>query len=59
MNNKKLFLETFREFGIDIDSIYIERAGNLNLPVHEAKKKIITQYLKKKYLKELDFMMTK
>ena len=39
MNNKKLFLETFREFGIDIDSIYIERAGNLNLPVHEAKKK--------------------
>ena len=48
MNNKKLFLETFREFGIDIDSIYIERAGNLNLPVHEAKKKIITQYLKKK-----------
>ena len=48
MNNKNLFLKTFREFGIDIDSIYIERAGNLNLPAHEAKKKIIKKYLTKK-----------
>ena len=47
MNNKSLFLKTFRNFGIDIDNIYIERAGNLNLEVHEAKKKIISKYLKK------------
>ena len=28
-DNKELFLETFREHGIDIDKIYVERAGNL------------------------------
>ena len=28
-DNKKTFLDTFRKQGIDIDKIYVERAGNL------------------------------
>lgn len=30
-DNKDVFLDTFRAHGIDIDSAYVERAGNLNL----------------------------
>ena len=30
-DNKKLFLDTFRKQGIDIDKIYVERAGNLEI----------------------------
>ena len=30
-DNKDLFLKTFRKFGIDIDSIRVERAGNIKL----------------------------
>lgn len=30
-DNKDIFLDTFRAHGIDIDSAYVERAGNLNL----------------------------
>ena len=45
-DDKELFLETFREQGIDIDKIYVERAGNLgsNKPA-ENKEVIIRQYL--------------
>lgn len=46
--DKAKFLETFRKFGIPIDNIYVERAGNIpeataNLP--QVKKKIIFKYL--------------
>lgn len=30
-DDKKKFLDTFRRYGIDIDNVYVERAGNLNL----------------------------
>jgi hypothetical protein len=30
-DDKKTFLNTFRRYGIDIDKVYVERAGNLNL----------------------------
>lgn len=48
LNDKAKFLATFRKFGIPIDNIYVERAGNIpeaiaNLP--QVKKKIIFKYL--------------
>ena len=30
-DDKKRFLDTFRRYGIDIDNVYVERAGNLKL----------------------------
>ena len=30
-DDKKKFLDTFRRYGIDIDNVYVERAGNLGL----------------------------
>jgi hypothetical protein len=30
-DDKETFLNTFRRYGIDIDNVYVERAGNLNL----------------------------
>jgi hypothetical protein len=44
-DNKDTFLDTFRKHGLDIDKIHVHRAGNLELPSGEAKKKIIGQYL--------------
>jgi hypothetical protein len=45
-DNKKLFLDTFRKYGVDIDNVYVERAGNLgNNPSAENKMKIIRRYL--------------
>ena len=45
-DNKELFLETFREQGIDIDSVYVERAGNLGAGSSaENKRVIIERYL--------------
>lgn len=48
LNDKNKFLDTFRKFGIPIDDIYVERAGNIpnataNLP--QTKKKIALKYL--------------
>ena len=40
-DNKKLFLDTFRKQGIDIDKIYVERAGNLGGGPAAGNKKII------------------
>ena len=40
-DNKKLFLDTFRKQGIDIDKIYVERAGNLGSGPAAGNKKII------------------
>ena len=46
-DDRDTFLDTFRAHGIDIDKIYIERAGNLNLGSPSKNKKYVFQ----KYLK--------
>jgi len=46
-DDKEKFLSTFRRHGIDIDNVYIERAGNLNLGSTAKNKK----YLFHKYLR--------
>ena len=51
-DNKELFLETFRHFEIDIDQIYVERAGNLKMNTAvESKLVIFQQYLSLKNYK--------
>jgi len=50
-DNKQEFLQTFREYGIDVDfksNVYIERTGNLKTgTVPEKKERVILDYLKK------------
>jgi len=46
-DDKKTFLDTFRKFGINIDDIYVERAGQINKKSNVAKKIIVNNYLKK------------
>lgn len=50
-DNKDLFLDTFRAHGIDIDSSYVERAGNLNLGSPAKNKRFVFH----KYLKSGDY----
>mgnify|MGYP005675105657 FL=1 len=53
-DNKDLFLDTFRNQGIDIDKIYVERAGNLGTgPAAENKKVIFRKYLDQKIFKRI------
>lgn len=53
-DNKKLFLDTFRKQGIDIDKIYVERAGNLGSgPAAENKKIIFKKYLNQNIYKRI------
>ena len=53
-DNKKLFLDTFRQQGIDIDKIYVERAGNLGGgPAADNKKVIFRKYLDQKIYKRI------
>ena len=53
-DNKKVFLNTFRKQGIDIDNIYVERAGNLGSgPAAENKKVIFKKYLDQKVYKRI------
>lgn len=40
-DDKKTFLNTFRRYGIDIDKVYVERAGNLNLGSSAKNKRFI------------------
>lgn len=40
-DDKKKFLDTFRRHGIDIDKVYVERAGNLNLGSSAKNKRFI------------------
>lgn len=40
-DDKKKFLDTFRKHGIDIDKVYVERAGNLNLGSSAKNKRFI------------------
>ena len=53
-DNKKIFLDTFRKQGIDIDKIYVERAGNLGGgPAADNKKVIFRKYLDQKIYKRI------
>jgi len=55
-NNKEKFLSTFRRYGIDIDNVYIERAGNLDLgPPSKNKKYVFHKYLKNGNYKRVRF----
>ncbi len=40
-DDKKTFLNTFKRYGIDIDNVYVERAGNLNLGSSAKNKRFI------------------
>lgn len=40
-DDKKIFLDTFRRYGIDIDKVYVERAGALNLGSSAKNKRFI------------------
>jgi Mg2+/Co2+ transporter CorB len=45
-DDRDIFLDTFRQQGIDIDDIHVHRAGNLGaIPSAPAKKIFIKQYL--------------
>jgi len=47
-DNKELFLNTFKKYGVPIDLIYVERAGNKMKPgddIAKIKSKIISDYL--------------
>ena len=53
-DNKKTFLDTFRKQGIDIDKIYVERAGNLGGgPAADNKRVIFKKYLDQKIYKRI------
>ena len=53
-DNKKVFLDTFKKQGIDIDKIYVERAGNLGSgPAADNKKVIFKKYLDQKIYKRI------
>jgi len=53
-DNKKIFLDTFRKQGIDIDKIYVERAGNLGSgPAADNKRVIFKKYLNQKIYKRV------
>ncbi len=53
-DNKKIFLDTFRKQGIDIDKIYVERAGNLGSgPAADNKRVIFKKYLNQKIYKRI------
>lgn len=50
-DNKEMFLDTFRAHDIDIDSAYVERAGNLGLGSAAKNKRFVFH----KYLKSGDY----
>ena len=46
-DDKQTFLQTFRDNGIDIDKIYVERVGNVKTgTIAEKKKQVVLKYLK-------------
>lgn len=51
LDNRELFLATFKKYGLNTDKVFIERAGNLSLSAGisgaEAKKRIIDDYMSK------------
>ena len=52
-DDREMFLQTFRDHGIDIDKMHVERAGNLGIDSSaEAKKVVFRKYLNtKNYIK--------
>lgn len=48
MDDRDLFIKTFHKYGFEVDRSHIYRAGNINAPGAEAKKKIIREKLKNK-----------
>lgn len=44
-DNKSLFLKTFEKYGLNMNNIYVERSGKLNLPTAEGKRVVIKKYL--------------
>lgn len=47
LDDKNLFLNTFKKYGFDINRVHVHRAGNLGIPGPEAKAKITADYLSK------------
>ena len=45
MDDKKLFIDTFKQQGIDMSKVYVERAGNLGTETGKIKSIIFRQYL--------------
>jgi hypothetical protein len=46
MDDRKLFISTFKSYGIDMDNVYVERAGNLGLDSSaKNKEKVFRKYL--------------
>lgn len=54
-DDKELFLNTFREQGIDIDSVYVERAGNVGGSSSAENKRVVI----KRYLDTGDYSRTR
>ena len=56
-DNKDIFLNTFRRYGVDMDSdrVYVERSGNdtSNISVAEKKKKVILKYLREDHFRRV------
>jgi hypothetical protein len=44
-DDKETFLQTFRNVGLDIDAVHVERAGNLRIGAAAGKEKVIRRYL--------------
>jgi hypothetical protein len=45
-NDRELFLDTFRKYGVDMSKVHVYRAGNMTIKVQtEEKKKIIIRDL--------------
>ena len=45
MDDKKLFIDTFKAQGIDMSKVYVERAGNLGINTAKIKSTVFRQYL--------------
>jgi len=45
MDDKKLFIDTFKAQGLDMDNVYVERAGNLGIDTAKIKSTVFRQYL--------------
>ena len=45
LDDKKLFLDTFKKYGFDITQVHVYRAGNIKAPGAEAKKQIVRDQL--------------
>jgi hypothetical protein len=46
LDDKQLFLNTFKKYGFDISKVHVYRAGNIKAPGAEAKKQIVRDQMK-------------